>query len=50
MVKLLEQRKLTDVEQEQNGLYFYDRTRKFADEIYDRIREVNKKTAAIEEE
>ena len=41
---------LTDVEQEQNGLYFYDRTRKFADEIYDRIREVNKKTAAIEEE
>jgi len=41
---------LTDIEQEQNGLYFYDRSRKFEDEIYDRIRAVNKKKAAIEQE
>ena len=39
---------LTDIEQEQNGLYFYDRSRKFADQIYDRIRAVNQKTASIE--
>ncbi len=39
---------LTDIEQEQNGLYFYDRTRKFTDRIYDRIRAVNQKTARIE--
>lgn len=32
---------LTDVEQEQNGLYKYDRSRKFSDAIYDRIREAN---------
>lgn len=39
---------LTEIEQEQNGLYFYDRTRKFSDEIYDRIRAVNRSAAAIE--
>ena len=41
---------LTDIEQEQNGLYFYDRTRKFSDGVYDRIRKINQKRAAIEEE
>ena len=41
---------LTDIEQEQNGLYFYDRTRKFSDGVYDRIRKVNQKRASIEEE
>jgi len=41
---------LTDIEQEQNGLYFYDRTRKFSDDVYDRIRKVNQKRAVIEEE
>ena len=39
---------LTDIEQEQNGLYFYDRSRKFEDSVYDRIRAVNTKRAAIE--
>lgn len=39
---------LTDIEQEQNGLYKYDRSPKFADEIYDRIREANMQEAAIE--
>lgn len=39
---------LTDIEQEQNGLYFYDRTRKFSDDVYDRIRTVNRICAAIE--
>ena len=39
---------LTDIEQEQNGLYFYDRTRKFEDGVYDRIRAINMKRAAIE--
>ncbi len=39
---------LTDVEQEQNGLYDYHRNRKFSDESYDRIRETNKAIAAIE--
>jgi hypothetical protein len=41
---------LTDIEQEQNGLYFYDRTRKFSDGVYDRIRNINQKRAVIEEE
>ena len=41
---------LTDVEQEQNGLYRYDRSRKFSDEIYEGIRKVNEQTAAIEKE
>ena len=39
---------LTDVEQEQNGLYYYDRSRKFSDEIYERIRKANIAVAAIE--
>ena len=39
---------LTDVEQEQNGLYYYDRTRKFSDEIYEKIRKTNMAKAAIE--
>ncbi|MBE6550774.1 MAG: beta-galactosidase [Ruminococcaceae bacterium] len=41
---------LTDVEQEQNGLYTFERKRKFPDEIYDRIREANTYPAAFEEE
>ena len=41
---------ITDVEQEQNGIYYYDRSRKFSDEVYARIRAVNMKTAAIEME
>lgn len=39
---------LTDVEQEQNGLYTYGRERKFSDEIYEIIRRTNLKKAAIE--
>ncbi len=39
---------LTDIEQEQNGLYRYDRSRKFSDKVYDRIREANRATAAME--
>lgn len=39
---------LTDIEQEQNGIYKYDRRRKFPDEIYDRIRKANMGEAAIE--
>ena len=39
---------LTDIEQEQNGLYMYDRSRKFSDTVYDRIREANRATAAME--
>ena len=39
---------LTDIEQEQNGLYKYDRSRKFSDKVYDRIREANRALAAIE--
>ena len=39
---------LTDIEQEQNSLYRYDRSRKFAEDIYDAIRRVNEQTAAIE--
>lgn len=39
---------LTDIEQEQNGLYKYDRSRKFSDEIYERIRKANTSEAAIE--
>lgn len=38
---------LTDVEQEQNGLYTYDRTPKFPQEV---IAAVNRQKAAIEEE
>ena len=39
---------LTDIEQEQNGLYRYDRSRKFSDKVYDGIRRVNEQTAAVE--
>ncbi len=39
---------LYDIEQEQNGLYTYDRKKKFTDEIYKKIIAVNSKTAAIE--
>lgn len=38
---------LYDIEQEQNGLYYYDRSSKFAAEIFKKI---NSKKAAIEEE
>ncbi|MBQ8815520.1 MAG: beta-galactosidase [Lachnospiraceae bacterium] len=40
---------LTDVEQEQNGLYNYDRTPKFSEEVYKIIREGFMWPAAIEE-
>ena len=40
---------LTDIEQEQNGLYNYDRSRKFADFVYDTITKANTQKAAIEE-
>ncbi|MBR6791433.1 MAG: beta-galactosidase, partial [Oscillospiraceae bacterium] len=40
---------LTDVEQEQNGLYAYDRSRKFSDKIYDGMRAAMSAKAAIEE-
>ncbi len=39
---------LTDVEQEQNGLYAYDRSRKFSDEVYEGIRAAISAPAAIE--
>lgn len=39
---------LYDIEQEQNGLYTYERKRKFGDEIYGRIIAVNTKPAEIE--
>jgi hypothetical protein len=39
---------LTDVEQEKNGLYFYDRTRKLSDWVYERIRKGNLEIASIE--
>lgn len=39
---------LTDVEQEQNGLYYYDRTPKFSEEVYQIIREGFSGPAAIE--
>jgi len=41
---------LTDVEQEQNGLYFYDRSPKFSPEIYEDIRRANLQTAEIEKD
>ena len=40
---------LTDIEQETNGLYYYDRSLKFPKEYYDRIRDVNTAKAAIED-
>lgn len=39
---------LTDVEQEQNGLYQYDRSAKFSEETYQKIRRANLGEAAIE--
>ena len=39
---------LYDIEQEQNGLYTYDREKKFNDEIYQRIININTKVAEIE--
>ena len=39
---------LYDTEQEQNGLYYYDRTPKFSKEIYDIIRKGFEEPAAIE--
>ena len=39
---------LYDVEQEQNGLYAYDRHSKFGSDAEERIRECNLKKAAIE--
>ncbi len=41
---------LTDVEQEQNGIFAYDRTHKFSQKVYDRIREANLRIAAVEKE
>ncbi len=39
---------ITDVEQEQNGVYTYERKRKFSDETYAKMRAVLTKKAAIE--
>ena len=39
---------LTDVEQEQNGLYQYDRSKKFSYAVYQAIRDTNRQTAASE--
>ena len=39
---------LYDVEQEQNGLYTYDRDKKFDDKIYEEIKKINTRKAAIE--
>lgn len=41
---------LYDIEQEQNGLYTYDRKKKFSDDIYDRIKSVNSTEAEIEKQ
>ena len=41
---------LYDVEQEQNGLYNYDRTPKFSEEIMDDFKKNMTKKAAIEKE
>lgn len=40
---------LYDVEQEQNGLYYYDRTPKFDEETMDRLREAMTSVAACEQ-
>ena len=40
---------LTDIEQERNGIYNYDRSPKFPPEVYARIRKANTAPAAIEE-
>ena len=39
---------LYDVEQEKNGLYTYERTRKFTDDIYKKLKSAMLTTAAIE--
>ena len=39
---------LYDVEQEQNGVYYYDRTPKFTEETMDKLAAVLKRKAAIE--
>ena len=39
---------LTDIEQEQNGMYYYDRSVKFSPESYEKIREANQRKSAIE--
>ena len=39
---------LYDIEQEQNGLYTYERGLKFSKETYEKIKQVNTKKAAIE--
>lgn len=41
---------LYDIEQEQNGLFTYERQKKFDNGIYEKIREVNTQKAAIEQE
>jgi hypothetical protein len=41
---------LYDVEQEQNGLYTYQRESKFSPEIYEQIRAANSAPAANEKE
>lgn len=39
---------LYDIEQEQNGLFTYTREKKFSDEVYEKIKKINSKIAAIE--
>ena len=41
---------LTDVEQEQNGIYYYSRRKKYTDENYARLRAAQIRKAAYEEE
>jgi len=36
------------VEQERNGLYYYDRTPKFSNEMMDRMKKAMEETAEIE--
>ena len=40
---------LYDIEQEQNGLYYYSREKKLSSEGYERIRRINTQRAAIED-
>ena len=40
---------LYDIEQEQNGLYYYDRMPKFSDEVHDKLRDAMLQKAAIED-
>lgn len=40
---------LYDIEQEQNGLYAYDRSPKFSEDVYNRIRTCNQQPAACEQ-